>query len=210
MLAFEKALEMGADALEFDVRVCASGEAVVIHDETLERTTNGTGLVSATTLSELAQLDAGKGERVPTLAEVIRMFAGRATLFIEIKDEQAVDEAIRLIESQAAKRVPYEQMKLISFHPEWLIAAKHQQPQLFIGATPDDSKPIPDGYLSWAKQQGFSSVNPHFSQVHSGFIEEVRRFGLSTYPWTVNHPSDIRRMKQLGVDGMISDYPDRL
>jgi glycerophosphoryl diester phosphodiesterase len=209
MLGFRRALEMGANALEFDVRVCASGEAVVIHDDTLDRTTNGTGFVFETSLTNLKQLDAGHGESVPLLSEVIRTFTGKATLFIEIKDERAMDEIIALVDEQAAARVPYSQMPLIGFHPEWLIAAKTKQPELFIGATPDDTKPIPEGYCKWAKENGFFSVNPHFSHINSPFMEELRRHGLKVYPWTVNNPSDIRLMKQLGVDGIITDYPDR-
>ncbi|MDX2113114.1 MAG: glycerophosphodiester phosphodiesterase family protein [Alphaproteobacteria bacterium] len=210
MLAFNKALEMGANALEFDVRICASGEAVVIHDETLDRTTNGTGFVFETSLTNLKHLDAGHGESIPLLAEVIRTFASKATLFIEIKDERAIDEVIALIDEQAAQRVPYHQMPLIGFDPNWLIAAKAKQPELLIGATPDDTQPIANGYINWAKQQGFSSVNPHHRWLNAEVMAELRMHGLQTYPWTVNEPNDIAQLKALGVDGIISDYPDRL
>ncbi len=210
MLAFNKALEMGANAMEFDVHACASGEAVILHDDTLDRTTNGSGLVSATRLADLKQLDVGCGESIPLLAEVIRTFASKATLFIEIKDERAIDEVIALIDEQAAQRVPYHQMMLISFHPEWLIAAKQHQPSLCIGALPDDTQPIANGYISWAKQQGFSSVNPHHRWLNAEVMAELRMHGLQTYPWTVNEPNDIARLKALGVDGIISDYPDRV
>ncbi len=210
LLAFAKALEMGANALEFDVRICASGEAVVIHDETLDRTTNGTGFVFETSLTNLKHLDAGSGERVPLLAEVLQIFAGKAVLFIEIKDERALGETIRLIDRQAARGVPYHQMMLIGFDPNWLIAAKQRQPSLCIGALPDDTQPIANGYISWAKQQGFSSVNPHHRWLNAEVMAELRMHRLQTYPWTVNEPNDIARLKALGVDGIISDYPDRL
>src|SRR5258708_1238720 len=89
MLAFRKAIDMGANALEFDVHVCKSGEAVVIHDDTLERTTSGRGYVAAHTLSDLKKLDAGRGEPIPTLEEVLFEFAAKIILFIEIKSAGA-------------------------------------------------------------------------------------------------------------------------
>ena len=97
MLAFRKAVELGANALELDVVACKSGEAVVIHDETLERTTSGKGRVDAHIFSELQTLDAGGGEKIPALSEVLKTFAKDLVIFIEIKDANAAAPIAALI-----------------------------------------------------------------------------------------------------------------
>lgn len=146
LLAFSRALEMGAEGLEFDVHACASGEAVVIHDETLERTTNGHGRVDAHSLVQLKALDAGGGETIPALADVLGHFAALTRLFIEIKSEAAIRPVVALVADYAARGVPYAHMQLIGFHPQWLLAAKQMDPNLWIGATPDEEAPLPEGY----------------------------------------------------------------
>ena len=103
LLAFARALEQGADALECDTRITADGVAVVIHDPTLERTTNGQGPVEAMDLGPLQRLDAGRGERVPTLAEALAAFP-RTEFILEIKDRRAAGPARRVLADQRAEK----------------------------------------------------------------------------------------------------------
>ncbi|RLG46262.1 MAG: glycerophosphodiester phosphodiesterase, partial [Thermoproteota archaeon] len=97
--SIRRAFEMGADAVEVDARVSKDGHVVIIHDETVDRTTNGTGLVSELSLEEIRALDAGKGEKIPTLQEVLEEIRGKGCLFLEIKVDEAAVPSLSLVES---------------------------------------------------------------------------------------------------------------
>jgi glycerophosphoryl diester phosphodiesterase len=210
MLAFRKGIEMGANALELDVFCCKSGEAVVIHDETLTRTTNGRGLVAEHTLAELKRFDAGQGEAVPTLKEVLAEFAEAITVFIEIKETAAVGPVVVLIQKFAAIGIPYASMPVIGFDESWLLEARTRDARIVAGSTPDDRRSIPADYCATAKQKGMWSVNPSIDQLNENFMREARGHGLKVITWTVNSHREIEKARALGVDGIISDYPDRL
>ena len=210
LLAFRKAIEMGANALEFDVHLCQSGEPVVIHDETLERTTSGRGRVDAHTLSDLIKLNAGLGERIPTLEEILTEFAARFVLFIEIKSSAAAVPVGKLIAQSAARGVPHANMPVIGFHGEWLLAAKAVDEKILVGFSPDNEAPIPSSYCAEAKRAGAWSVNPCIDQLDEAFMEKARAQNLKVITWTANTPVAIARAQALEVDGIISDYPDRL
>lgn len=210
MLAFRKAIEAGADALEFDVHATKSGEAVIIHDETLERTTNGHGRIDAHTLAELKTLDAGRGERIPALEEALMEFAKDHTLFIEIKSEAAALPAAMAISHLAQRGVPYDHMPIIGFHPEWLLKAREYDKNIAIGFTPDDTPPLPADYSAWAKASGAWSVNPCIRQLTKDVVANAHAEGLKVITWTANTPQDIAYAESLGVDGIISDYPEKL
>jgi glycerophosphoryl diester phosphodiesterase len=210
MLAFRQAILQGANAVELDVHRCRSGEAVVIHDDTLERTTNGGGAVTMHTLAELKALDAGRGETISTLEEVLIHFASELTIFIELKSAAAVAPVVESLRRFGAHGTAWQRLPLIGFEPEWLLAAKRHLPDALIGATPDDSKPILPEFCGWAKAQGFYAVNPCHLQLTENFMAEARTHGLRVHCWTVNEPADIARAKAFGVDGIMSDYPDRL
>jgi glycerophosphoryl diester phosphodiesterase len=210
MLAFRKGIEMGANALELDVFACKSGEAVVIHDDTLNRTTNGRGLVAEHTLAELKQFNAGEGEPLPTLKEVLAEFAEAITVFIEIKETAAVDPVVALIQKFAAIGVPYAHMPVIGFDERWLLAARKRDAKIIAGSTPDDRRPVPGNYCATAKEKGMWSVNPSIDQLNEAFMNDARAHGLKVITWTANSHRQIEKARALGADGIISDYPDRL
>jgi glycerophosphoryl diester phosphodiesterase len=210
MLAFHKAIELGANALEFDVHACKSGEAVIIHDATLKGTTNGCGRVDMHTLSELQKLDAGRGERIPTLQEVLDEFAARVVLFIELKSAAASEPVAKLITHFARLGVPYSHMPVIGFGASWLEETKRFDPAILIGSSPDDARSIPPDYCARARQKNMWSVNPCIRQLNSAFMKEARAHGLKVVTWTANSKRQIEKARGLGVDGIISDFPDRL
>ncbi|HID15455.1 MAG TPA: glycerophosphodiester phosphodiesterase, partial [Candidatus Atribacteria bacterium] len=98
--AIRRAIEIGADVVEIDVRLTKDGYPVVIHDETVDRTTNGSGLVNEFSLDELRKLDAGKGEKIPLLSEVLDLVAGKINVFIEIKVDEAVIPSLREVDAR--------------------------------------------------------------------------------------------------------------
>lgn len=208
LAAMLKALSLGADGIELDVHLSKDGVPVVIHDETLERTTNGHGKVSEHTLAALQHFDAGNGERIPTLQEVIELVNGNAILFIEIKDPQAAAAVVDTIAPFAAT-LGYCYFPIISFNWDALLHVKTYDPKVLIGATPPEDH-IPDGFLEEAKAAGMWSVNPCIGLLDNALVEKAKSYGLKLITWTVNNPRDLAIAHSCVVDGIISDYPDRL
>jgi len=196
-----KGLECGADLLEIDVRRSADGCLVVIHDRTLERTTNGKGLVKDYMLKELKGLDAGKGEEIPTLREVLD-FVRRAgaRLIIEIKEvgtEQAIVQEVRGVglESSAI---------FVSFDPGSVRKAKELLPEAGTGLI--YSRPLGNP-VGFAKSLRADILLPRFNLATRDLVESVHRHGLRVFSWTLNTEQEFRRALDLGLDAFATDNP---
>lgn len=206
--SFAKALELGANGVEFDVHICKSGEPVVIHDETLERTTNGTGFVKEKTLTELKTLDAGKGEKIPTLTEALDFIDKRVLVMVELKSTDSPGPVADMLQYHVNDRGwEYSQFIVVSFNHHWLAQIRAINPQIAVGAT---LVGIPLDYARLAADIGAAAINPSIDYVNEDFVTDAHARGLDVYVWTVNAPYKIARAKNLGVDGIISDHPDRL
>lgn len=199
-----RALELGAHGIEIDVWL-ADGEIVVIHDGTLERTTNGTGAVSRKTLAELRSLDAGQGERIPTLREVFETVDRRAFINIELKGRRTAGPVSDLIAEFVKQRGwRYEDFVVSSFSRAELRAVGDPHiPIALLLARPTRLYPLS------ARSVRASSVNPALRYVTRRFVEDAHRRGLRVFVYTVNEPADIARMREWGVDGVFTDYPER-
>ncbi|TRO48794.1 glycerophosphodiester phosphodiesterase [Candidatus Bathyarchaeota archaeon] len=204
--SFRRAMELGADMVELDVQLCGSGELVVIHDGTVDRTTDGTGEVAGMTLGELRALDAGMGERIPTLREVIDLAAGRIGINIELKGPGTAEPALRHIEAALDEGWEIADFHASSFRLEELTAIREFSGEVRTGVL----YALDSGVMEYAERIGAYSLNPHHRAINPDLVSEAHRRGLKVYAWTVNDPADIARMKGLGVDGIISDYPDRI
>lgn len=228
--AFRHSAEIGADVLELDVHRTADGALVVIHDSTVDRTTDGNGKVSELTLAEIRNLDAafrfsndggqnfplrGKGVRIPTLQEIFDAFPGKkfniepkaadpvmvATLCNEIRDRGKADRVIVGSFRQAA----IEEFRTAC--PEVATSATPSEVTEFlalfklgIGETyspPMQVLQIPE------KVGALQIVSPEF-------VETARRLNLQIHVWTINRPEDMQRLIDTGVDGIMTDYPDKL
>ena len=217
--AFLLAADMGANGIELDVHLSADGEAVVIHNDTVDATTNGSGRVSSLTLEELRSLDAGSwfspgfaGERLPTLQEVFDAVGHRLFINIEIKverghhplDQEA--EVVRLIEdNQMVDRVI-----ISSFAPSSLRRTRKMNPNIPLGLLYSDKETtwLPT-LLRWLGVP-FDALHPRFGMVDARYVKRARQGGKRVNVWTVNTADDMRRMRDLGVDGIITNYPDVL
>ncbi|MGE0755114.1 MAG: glycerophosphodiester phosphodiesterase [Alphaproteobacteria bacterium] len=209
VMAFRTAIAQGANAIELDVHLCRSGDVVVIHDDTLERTTNGHGRIKDHTLVELKQLDAGQGEPIPTLAEVFAEFGRDIAIFIETKCDDVVLPAARLITEYAtAHAVPYAHMPVISFNWHHLAAVRTHNLQILTGATPgrNDAHHAPE-FIAHARKSGMWSVNPNIEMLDASLIQAAHAAGLMVITWTANTAEDIRKSSSLGADGVMSDWP---
>jgi len=206
--SFSRALGIGVDMIEFDVHICASGEIVVIHDETVERTTNGTGHVSDLTYLELRDLDAGLGEIIPTLEDVFDLVLGHSMLNIELKGDGTGCPVLRSVEHyiETGQAKP-DDFLVTSFNYDELEALRDLSDTIRIGILTTGD---PRSTLGLADELDAFSINPHHSKVKEGFVKESHERGLMVFPWTVNEEKAIIGMKDLGVDGIISDYPDRI
>jgi glycerophosphoryl diester phosphodiesterase len=206
--SFKKALELKVDAVEFDVHICKSGEIVVVHDEKVDRTTNGKGFVAEKTFSELRKLDAGKEEKIPLLNEVLDLINRRVKVNIELKGDGTVKPVSNLIDEYVKKKNwKYSDFLVSSFEHIWLEDIKKINPRISIGVLIE--KNLNQG-LKVAEMIKAYSVNPDLKLVNKKFVENAHEKGMKVFVWTVNKKEDIEKMKSFGVDGIFSDYPDRI
>ena len=208
LTSFRKAVEFGVDMVELDVHLCATGEAVVIHDDTVDRTTDGSGRVRDLSLDELKTLDAGDGERVSTLVEVIEEMSGRAALNVELKGLGCVDRVHEVLSDAVGDGLISHDVFLVSsFHLGMLEWMRALSDDVRLGVLVGD---VPGKVLEFAQRVEAYSVNPYHKRMSLEFVSMAHGLGLKVYPWTVNEPGDIARAKAMGVDGIISDYPERV
>lgn len=224
MASFVKALDMGADMLELDVQMSKDGEIVVIHDTTVERTTNGQGNVGDLTFQELRQLDAGswysseyKGEAIPTLAEVLEHFGGRVGLLIELKSpneypgiEQKVAEALKKVMKGNDGRQRYKERVVVQSTDTASLLRFHRiMPDIPLGVVITSS-----GELSKQRMQEMKVyadyVNVSMRLVTKGLVQKIHQSGMKTLVWTIRDMLQIPYVLQINVDGIITDYPDRV
>ena len=214
MASFQRAVELGSTFIETDLQVTGDGHFVAIHDHTVDRTTNGSGKVGSFTLDALRQLDAGlwfdrefMGERLPMLEEIIDFSEkNEVAFYLELKYlavpgmDQALAAAMRKLESAARTIV-------ISFDASVLAALRRIDPAITMGFLVEDIGP---DSIPAALDLGVRQLCPEFSAVDGKFVEQAHRAGLPVVPWTVNGADEMRAMIAAGVDGIMTDFPDRL
>lgn len=221
--AVQKALEMGADMVEIDVHLSQDGQVMVIHDHTLDKTTNGTGLVSMSSSTEIQELDAGSwfdtayaGTKVPTLEEVITVVDGKARLLIEVKKGEKYYEGIEdTILSLIHRYGASEWCVLQSFHDhviENFKALNTELPvhKLIVGPVPL-SPFLYDGKLRLggiAKYKEYAGINMKKGYAKKGLVSRIHQQGQTTFVWTVNQPDKMRELIEIGVDGIITNHPE--
>jgi glycerophosphoryl diester phosphodiesterase len=204
--SIRKALELGCRWVEIDVWQ-VEGELLVFHDRRLERCTNGRGPLLRTPLAELRRLDAGGGEQIPLLAEVLDQVRGKASINIEIKGPDVVSALVDAVRAELAAGTPPEAMLVSSFdHPQ--LEGFHQaETGVPIGAL---TYGFPQGLAAYAERLGAWSANVALEFVDRRLVEDAHARGLKVLVYTVNEPDDIEAMDRLGVDAIFSDYPDRV
>lgn len=215
MLAYRRAIEVGVDFLEVDVQLTRDGEIVIMHDETLERTTNGAGFVHEHSLAQLRELDAGRGERIPTLGEVFQLAREHTIrLCVEVKgvDEVASVEITKRVVAaiQHAGFVPYT--VLTSFFPDALRQAKQVEPRLaaLLDPLPQDGTLSPRELCEQTLAAYANLIGYNFQFVTREVVRESELTGLPLWIWAPNTQAEIAGMLELGVPGIVTDRPDVL
>lgn len=205
--SFRKALSLGAQWVELDV-YAVENELIVFHDERLERTTNGSGYVEKSNLEYLRSLDAGKGERIPFLSEVIELLDCKSGINIELKGESTAEPVARTIEHYLAeKNWRPEQFLVSSFNHYELKLFKKLMPHINIGALISH---IPLDYAGFGKNLGAYSIHASREFINEEFVKDAHRLGMKFFVYTVNRLEDASRMRELNVDGIFTDYPELL
>ncbi len=216
LAAFNLAIDLGADAVELDVDMTRDGVPIVIHDDTVDRTTNGHGAAASLTLNEIRQLDAGSwkdakfmGERIPTLEEVFEAIAKKIWINVELKKmslkdngfEQAV---VRLIQKMNLR----DRIILSSFNPFAIRKAQQIDPSIPIALLTTGKTPL---YLREAWLEPLLSLaarHPQHAQLKYKGMAHYKRGGKRVNVWTVDDPNDMKSFASQGVDGIITNVPD--
>lgn len=202
--SFELAIEMGCPWLELDV-YAIENELVVIHDDTLERTTNGKGNVVDHSFAQLRALDAGDGQQIPTLGEVIDRVARRAVINIELKGPGTAAPVSALLDDYCRTGWSPDDFLVSSFKHSELARAKpvYRRGALISRRSRTDPLAVSEQLSAW-------SVNLELSAVDQAIVDRAHGKGLKVLVYTVNESDDIARMRALGVDGVFTNYPDRV
>ncbi|WP_338356503.1 glycerophosphodiester phosphodiesterase [Yeosuana marina] len=206
--SIQKALDFGVDCIEIDVHVCASGELVVFHDFTLDRMTNGTGEIGKRTLSELKALQVDGHFKIPTLEEVLDVINKTCLLNIELKGRYTAEKTVEVIERYInQKDWKYSDFLVSSFQHHELEDVLKINKKIPLAVL---TKASVFEALEFAETINAVAIHPNFALLTKENVKRAQSKGFKVNTWTVNDDETILRMKDYGVDGIISDYPDRL
>lgn len=203
-----KAIEFGVDAIEIDVHRCLTGELVVIHDFTLDRTTNGSGEVDRHSWKELKGLLVEGNFKIPLLTEVLDLISGKCKINIELKGTNTARATCEIVKHYIENRSwNYEDFLVSSFQQNELYTVFEQDPKIPVGVL---SKASVAEAIELAKKVNAKAIHPSIGIISRENVEICLNAGFDVNVWTVNDKRTIARMREFGVTGIISDYPDLL
>jgi glycerophosphoryl diester phosphodiesterase len=201
--AIRRAIELGADQVELDVQLTRDGHLILMHDPTVDRTTDGKGNVADFTLAEIRQFDAGQGERVPTLEEVLTLTDGKITPQIELKGPGTAPFVVKTLHALHCA----DRAILTSFLHHQLLEARQLVPDLHLGALWGR---LPDDVVAQAEHLGVHALHLWHQFITPQIVSDAHERGLLVRAWNANTEEDMRRLIDLGVDAIGSDRPDLL
>jgi glycerophosphoryl diester phosphodiesterase len=202
LLSFRKAWQYSADMIELDLHETLDGELVCIHDSTVDRTTNGKGEVHSLTFSELKELDAGNGEKIPLLEEVLEFAKGKLQVNIELKVSEVEKKVLGIVERYRM----FSDVIISSFYHATLTIIRNLSDLATTAILINKPK---DDLVQYALDLKANAINPHYELDIAEIVDDAHRVGLKVYPWTVNESDAMKRLFSLQVDGLITDFPDR-
>jgi len=199
LLSIRRAIEIGVDAVEIDVHLTKDKEVVIIHDSTVDRTTNGKGPVGSYTLEEIKKLDAGKGEKIPTLKEVIEFVKDKVRLIIELKEEGTEDKVVELIKGYNM----FDSAYIISFWHMLVKKIKEMDNRIKTGVLlvgcPVDT--------CIARSASADALVMNYAFVSKGLVDKAHQEGLKVFIWNIDDRDMLKPYVDMGVDGIGSNDP---
>ncbi len=228
LAAVDIAIEQKVDMIEIDVHLSADGQLMVIHDESLERTTDGEGMIHEYTAKELKKLDAGawfgpefSEEKIPTLDEVLTRIRGRATCLIELKwaEEFLYEEIVAKVHESIDRNNAEDWVVIESFEEDYLVQSNAIDPSIPVQKLIvfEESAPLFSFHLDNEFHLGdvdlesyYKGLNPYYLSLTQRRVVGLHVQGLTVYTYTVNEREDMEKLLLMGVDGIITDFPDRL
>ncbi|MEM7382404.1 MAG: glycerophosphodiester phosphodiesterase family protein [Bacteroidota bacterium] len=208
LASIEKALELEVDMIEIDVFKIESGEIVVFHDERVERLTNGGGKIEEYNIFDLKQLVLNGNHQIPQLQDVLKLIDGKVALNIELKGANTAQRVNFITDYYIKERGwTLDQFVISSFNWDELRKMRSMNDAIAIAVLTEED---PLKALPMAEELNAMAINPNFKMLNRENVNAIQQAGYKVYTWTVNEPDDIDRMKELGVDGIFTNYPERL
>ncbi len=195
--SIKRAIEMGADFVEVDIRMSKDEELVIMHDADVNRTTNGSGLVKDQNLEELKKLDAGLGETIPTLDELIKTTKNKVGLVIEIKEPGTENRILQKISENNLEKII-----LASFFHESVKNARELNPSVNAGII-FVCQPVNVGQM--ASNAGANIIFPSYRYMNEKLVKQAKNNDLFIYPWAIDDPKVFKKFAEMGVDGIITN-----
>jgi glycerophosphoryl diester phosphodiesterase len=199
--SFRKAVEYRAHMIELDTHETLDGKLVCLHDSTVDRTTNGNGAVHSFTYKELRELDAGEGERIPLLEEVIKFASEKIQVNIELKVIEVEKKVLDIVERHGM----LQDIIISSFIHDTLATVRDLNELVKTAVLVNKPK---EDLVRYSLHFKANAINPYHELVTPELLEDAHNAGLKVYPWTVNNPQTMKQLFSVGVDGLITDYPD--
>jgi glycerophosphoryl diester phosphodiesterase len=200
--SFQKAIELGVNAVELDVRRTRDDQLVVIHNANVNKTTDGNGSVNELTLNEIKGFVTKKGEKVPTLEEALQFLGKRVTILVELKETGIEEQVLNLVHKKGLT----ENIIIISFHEDALRKVRELDPEIITGLIYIRHKNPVQTALNLNAQY----MLPLYRFTHSANIKKAHENGLKVIVWTINTAEEVAEYKKKGVDGIASDKPEIL
>jgi len=208
LASFQKALNFNVDGIELDVHRTADGEIVVIHDDTLDRTTNGHGFVDSHSLQQLKKLRIDNKYEIPTLAEVFDAIDKKCFINIELKGDGTAKPVVKLVERHVAEnKWRYADFIISGFDWNALREVSLMNPKIRIGVLTLTDIDLAIGFAEFVNAY---AIHPHFHLLTHENTAVMQQKGFRVFPWTINENEDLEKIKSFQVNGIITDFPDRI
>tara|TARA_R110002153_G_scaffold45141_1_gene127357 strand:+ start:1403 stop:2092 length:690 start_codon:yes stop_codon:yes gene_type:complete len=206
--SIQKAMDLGVDMIEIDVFKLKSGEVVVFHDDTVDRLTNGPGSIEGYNIIELKKLIVNGGHQIPILQDVLKLIDNKVALNIELKGAGTADRVNFIMNYYINKKNwSPENFVISSFNWDELKEMRKLNPDVAIAVLTEEN---PIDAIPMAKELQAVAINPYFKKLDLDVANQIHDAGFKIYTWTVNEPEDIDAMKKLAVDGIITNFPERV